>query len=130
MRNNILPYNPALRELARKLRKESTLSEILLWQKIKNKSLSVEFHRQVPIDNYIVDFYCHEIMLAIEIDGNSHDNDDVRKNDIYRQDKLEGLGVHFIRFHHHDVKRKISDVLAGLQIKIDELIKGKEAEGM
>ena len=69
MKNKIIPYNPKLKDLARKLRKESTLSETLLWKQIKNKSLGVEFHRQVPLDNFIVDFYCHELMLAIEIDG-------------------------------------------------------------
>ncbi|MGV2481542.1 UNVERIFIED_CONTAM: DUF559 domain-containing protein, partial [Salmonella enterica subsp. enterica serovar Weltevreden] len=77
MKNKILPYNPALKELAQRLRKQGILSEVLLWKKIKNKSLGVEFHRQVPLDNYIVDFYCHELMLAIEIDGNSHDHSEV-----------------------------------------------------
>jgi len=73
MKNKIIPYNPKLKELARELRKNSTLSEVLLWLKIKGKVMGVEFHRQVPIDNFIVDFYCHELMLAIEIEGSSHD---------------------------------------------------------
>ena len=73
MKNKIIPYNPKLKELARELRKNSTLSEVLLWIKIKGKAMGVEFHRQVPIDNFIVDFYCHELMLTIEIDGSSHD---------------------------------------------------------
>ena len=73
-RNNIIPYNPKLKEYARQLRNNSTLSEVLLWQKIKGKALGVEFHRQVPINEFIVYFYCHEIQLAIEIDGSSHDN--------------------------------------------------------
>lgn len=73
MRNKIIPYNPKLKEYARYLRNNSTLSEVLLWQKIKNKSFGVQFHRQVPLLDYIVDFYCHELMLVIEIDGNSHD---------------------------------------------------------
>lgn len=96
MKNTILPYNPALKELAKQLRKQGVLSEVLLWQKIKNKSLGIEFHRQVPIDNYIVDFYCHELMLAIEIDGNSHINTDVQINDDARQKTIEKLGVIFI----------------------------------
>ena len=72
MRTKIIPYNPKLKPLARKLRKNSTLSEILLWKQIKGKKLGCEFHRQVPINNYIVDFYCHELNLVIEIDGDSH----------------------------------------------------------
>ena len=70
--NKIIHYNPSLKEKARILRKNSTLSEIILWKKIKNKSLGYEFHRQVPLDNFIVDFYCHGLNLAIEIDGNTH----------------------------------------------------------
>ena len=71
--NKIIYYNPNLKEKARLLHKNSTLSEIILWKNIKNKSLGYEFHRQVPLDNFIVDFYCHELNLAIEIDGNTHD---------------------------------------------------------
>ena len=69
----IIPYNPKLREFARFLRNNSTLSEVLLWKQIKNKSLGVEFKRQVPILEYIVDFYCQELRLVIEVDGNTHD---------------------------------------------------------
>ena len=90
MKNKIIPYNPKLKELARELRKNSTLSEVLLWLKIKGKAMGVEFHRQVPIDNFIVDFYCHELMLAIEIDGNSHD--DKQDYDQNRQQILENFG--------------------------------------
>ncbi len=73
MKNDIIPYNSKLRDYARRFRKNSTLSEIILWKHIKNKALGVEFHRQVPMLNFIVDFYCHELKLAIEIDGESHE---------------------------------------------------------
>ena len=112
-------YNKELKERAKKLRKESTLSEILLWQKIKRKSLGVEFHRQVPLNEYIVDFYCHELMLAIEIDGNSHDHK--FGYDTERQSKLENLGVKFIRFNDIDVKRNMNDILRALEIAIEEI---------
>jgi very-short-patch-repair endonuclease len=52
MANRIIWYDPKLKELARKLRKESTLSEILLWKEIKGRKLGIEFHRQVPVDRY------------------------------------------------------------------------------
>jgi very-short-patch-repair endonuclease len=71
--NKLLSYNPKLKELARKLRKNSTLAEVILWQNIKGKVFDYEFHRQVPINDFIVDFFCHELQLAIEIDGNTHD---------------------------------------------------------
>ena len=98
-----------------------TLSEILLWQEIRKKSYGVEFHRQLPIDNYIVDFYCHELKLVIEIDGDSHTFDEVFENDIKRQKKLESLGIQFIRFNDIEVKRDINNVLLELEQKINEI---------
>jgi very-short-patch-repair endonuclease len=113
-RNKIIPYNPVLRDLARNLRKESTLSEILLWKEIKTKQiLGYQFHRQVPIDNYIVDFFCHELFLAIEIDGISHA---LKKTyDEKRQQRLESLGVHFLRFDDLEVKFQMESVLSRIK---------------
>lgn len=72
-RRKIIPYDPKLKMLVRKLRNNSTLSEVLLWLELKGKQMKgYDFHRQKPIDNYIVDFFCHELMLAIEIGGISH----------------------------------------------------------
>lgn len=121
MKNKIIPYNPRLKDFARKLRKQGILSEVLLWKQIQKKSLGVEFHRQVPLDEYIVDFYCHELMLAIEIDGNSHLFDDIAVNDVKRQNKLENLGVNFIRFKDVEVKRQMGMVLVALENKIEQL---------
>ncbi|MDF2452150.1 MAG: methylase [Bacteroidota bacterium] len=121
MKNKVLPYNPKLKDLAKQLRQQGNLSEVLLWKKIKNKSLGFEFHRQVPIDNYIVDFYCHELMLAIEVDGNSHLNSEVQVNDVRRQELLELLGVNFIRFNDLEVKKNMNDVIRCLEAKINEI---------
>ncbi len=120
MKNKIITYNPSLKLLARDLRNSSTLSEVLLWQKIKGKSFGVEFHRQVPLDEFIVDFYCHELMLAIEIDVNSHDNK--YDYDISRQSILEDNGVSFIRFNDLDVKKYMNNVLRALEQKIEDLV--------
>ena len=118
-KNKIIPYNPKLKQRARELRKNSTLSEILLWCEIKSRQLQgYQFHRQVPIDNFIVDFYCHELMLAIEIDGDSHDNKVYY--DLARQQKLESLGVKFLRFEDKDVKQKMGHVLDKILDWIDE----------
>lgn len=121
MKNKIIPYNPKLKEFARKLRKEGIRSEIYLWKQIKNKSLGVEFHRQVPIDNYIVDFYCHELMLAIEIDGFTHKFSLVKQNDIVRQKRLESFGINFIRFDDNDVIANLDFVVNDIIKKINEL---------
>lgn len=120
-RNKIIPYNSKLKVYARQLRTNSTLSEVLLWQKIKGKALGVEFHRQVPINEFIVDFYCHEIQLAIEIDGSSHDNK--YDYDCRRQGILETKGVKFIRFTNSEITKELFSVLLTLETKIAELIK-------
>jgi very-short-patch-repair endonuclease len=102
MRRKFLKYNPALKEKARELRNNSTNTEIILWRFLKGKQLlGYDFHRQKPIDEFIVDFFCNELMLAIEIDGVSHiGNEDYDKE---RQSKLEKLGVMFLRFKDDDV---------------------------
>jgi len=123
VKNIIIPYNPNLKQFARYLRNNSTLSEILLWKQIKNKAFGIEFHRQVPIDEFIVDFYCHELMLAIEIDGISHDFK--YEKDLIRQGRLKNLGVHFIRFDDQEVKNNMFRILLEIQQKIDELEKNK-----
>ncbi|MBI5009952.1 MAG: endonuclease domain-containing protein [Bacteroidia bacterium] len=123
--NTIIPYNPKLKKLARELRNNSTLAEVILWQNIKGRSYGHEFHRQVPIDEFIVDFYCHELKLAIEIDGNTHDyNFD---NDEIRQSKLESYKIALLRFNDNDVKRNITDVLRSIEFKITE-IENREIE--
>jgi len=118
-RNKIIPYHPKLKFYARELRKNSTLSEVILWQKIKNEVFGFQFHRQVPMLEYIVDFYCHELMLAIEVDGNSHEYKYVY--DSFRQGKLENEGVVFLRFSDLDVKQQLQHVLFSIEQKIQEL---------
>jgi very-short-patch-repair endonuclease len=119
MRNKIIPYHPKLKAYARQLRKKSTLPEVLLWQKIKQRAYGVQFHRQVPMLNYIVDFYCHEIRLAIEVDGSSHDNKVLY--DGRRQGELEARGVTFLRFSNYEIKSQMFSVLLVLEEKVEEL---------
>ncbi len=123
MKNKIIPYNPKLKEYAKELRKNSTLSEVLLWQQIKNKALGVQFHRQVPMLEYIVDFYCHELMLAIEIDGDSHLYK--YEYDSKRQGELEKEGVVFLRFTDLEIKRNMFSVGITLEQVVQELINKK-----
>jgi len=109
-KRKIIPYSPDLKELAKELRRNMTLSEVLLWNELKNKSvLGYDFDRQRPIGNYIVDFYCKELSLAVEIDGDTH---------IYRYDydekrqrELESLGVRFLRFEDIEVKKNMLNVV-------------------
>ena len=117
-RNKIIAYDPRLKSLARQLRKQGTLAEILLWKRIRNKQVcGYQFHRQVPIDRYIVDFYCHVLMLAIEIDGGSHLYKE--ESDQRRQKRLERLGVQFLRFTEMDVRKDIESVLRVIEAWIE-----------
>ena len=104
--------------MARELRKNMTPSEKIIWEAIRKKSLGVEFHRQVPILNYIVDFYCHEIGLAIEIDGTIHDHNFLE--DAERQGKMEKNGVRFLRFSNDEVLNNLDSVLKVIRNYIEE----------
>jgi very-short-patch-repair endonuclease len=120
-RREIIDYERYLKELARKLRQNMTLGEVLLWQRLKRKQMrGYDFDRQKPIDRYIVDFYCKDLKLAIEIDGSSHDGEAAKVNDDIRQERLESLGVRFLRFNDVDVKRNMEMVLDSIEQWIDE----------
>ncbi|GAK52429.1 hypothetical protein U14_03680 [Candidatus Moduliflexus flocculans] len=115
-RRTIIPYNLNLVPLAKQLRQNMTLAEVLLWNNLKQKQMrGYDFDRQRPIDEYIVDFYCKDLMLAIEIDGWSHDLDASGVNDIQRQQRLEALGVHMLRFRDEEVKHNMANVLWGIE---------------
>ncbi len=122
MKRTIVPYDPKLKELARELRNNSTTSEIKLWKMLKGHQLfGYDFHRQRPIGKYIVDFYCSELMLAIEVDGLSHRGRE--KYDKCRQEELEKLGVSFLRFDDDEVFYNIEKVLNEIERWIKEKTK-------
>ena len=77
-----------------------------------------DFHRQKPIDNFIVDFFCNELMLAIELDGESHYGNEEKVEK--RQAKLEKLGVNFLRFDDMEVRYNLENVLNTIEMWIKE----------
>jgi very-short-patch-repair endonuclease len=92
-----IPYQPFIVPLAHKLRKTLTYSERILWNHLKGKALmQYDFHRQKPVLTYVVDFYCPELMLAIEVDGSSHIGNE--EKDALRQKVIEERGIRFLRF--------------------------------
>jgi len=112
MKRKIIKYNPKLKEIARTLRNNSTLGEVLLWKKLRNKQmLGYDFHRQKPIDRFVVDFFCPKLNLSIELDGGSHETDEAFVKDKDRQEHLENLGVRFLRFKESDARNKMRWVL-------------------
>ena len=105
-----LPANKNLRTFSRNLRKASTLSEILLWQRLNKKQLlGLDFNRQKIIGNYIVDFFCLEKKLAIEVDGESHN--EKLDYDAERDKYLESLGIKVLRIHDLEVKINLDGVV-------------------
>ena len=125
VRTHMLHYDPELKRLARQLRRQSTLAEVLLWQHLKGrKRCGIDFHRQKPIGEFIVDFFAPKLMLAVEIDGDSHRFKG--REDIERQRELEALGIRFLRFDDLQVKTRINSVIQA----IDDWIKAWEEQEM
>jgi len=124
MRQTIIPYNPKLKELAKKLRQNMTFSEVKLWNEIKNSQLmGYDFDRQRPIGNFIVDFYCKDLKLAIEIDGITHEDEDILLMDKIRQEELETFGVVFLRFDALLVVNKVEAAVREIRVWIEEFEK-------
>ena len=108
-----LPYNPALKERARKLRKAGNLSEVLFWNQVKNKQFkNYDFDRQKIIGNYIVDFFCTNCNVVVEIDGSSHDNK--QEYDAVRDEYLKSLGLEVIHVTDIDIKNNLGAVMTML----------------
>ena len=120
-KRKIIPYNPKLKELARDLRNNSTKAEIILWLKLKSKQMyGYDFHRQKPIDNYILDFFCQELMLGIEVDGYSHGIVEVYDKDIVKEEKMNYLGIGILRFTDDQILWDMDNVLRAIESYIQD----------
>ena len=109
-------YNPILKELARQLRNNSTKAEIKLWTYLRRGQMyNYDFHRQKPIDEYIVDFFCNKLQLAIECDGYSHELLDVYNKDEKKTKRLNDLGIYVLRFSDYQVVNDIDNVLRAIE---------------
>ncbi|MDP3353994.1 MAG: DUF559 domain-containing protein, partial [Flavobacteriaceae bacterium] len=120
-KRKVIPDNPKLKEFARELRNNSTKSEIFLWLKLKNKQFyGYDFHRQKPIDNYILDFYCYELVLGIEVDGYSHQFLEVYNKGPVKEKRMNELGITILRFSDEQVQKDIKNVLRAIEFYITE----------
>ncbi|MEN9655977.1 MAG: hypothetical protein RL311_909 [Bacteroidota bacterium] len=123
-KRKIILYNPNLTQLAKKLRNESTETEIYLWLKLKGKQMyGYNFHRQKPIDNYILDFFCYDLMLGIEVDGYSHEILEVYNKDIVKKKKMNELGITILRFSDFEVLSDMENVIRAIEYYILEFEK-------
>jgi very-short-patch-repair endonuclease len=109
-------YNasPGIFQKAEELRNNMTDAEEVLWTHLRKSQLGVRFKAQHPIDKFIVDFYCHNVKLVIEVDGSIHELQ--KEYDINRSDELNNLGLNVIRFTNEEV-------LNDIELVIDEIKK-------
>ena len=116
MKREVIPYTQQALKNAKLLRKNMTYSEVKLWMELRNGSMmGYDFDRQKPMLNYIVDFYCKDLRLAIEVDGITHEDEKILKKDPVRQDEIEMHGVVFLRFNALDVVHDLKNVIRAIE---------------
>jgi very-short-patch-repair endonuclease len=116
---NIIPGQKVSKEKlqrSRELRREMTPAEKLLWKEIRANKLGVHFRRQQVISGFIVDFYCHNADLVVEVDGDIHDLQ--QEEDARREKVLGELGLRIIRFRNEDVLKNLSTVLEKIKYQL------------
>ena len=118
--SNKLPYKenlfkgaePTKFEFARKMRQRLTDAEEKLWQQLRNRKINgAKFRRQHPVSFYVLDFYCHEIKLAVELDGEIHETKTNKEYDNNRTQVLYELGITVLRFTNTEVEKDITNVI-------------------
>ena len=124
-KSNFYLYNKDLRPFANNLRKQMTKAEACLWKYALRARMrrGYQFRRQRPVSNYIADFMCMELKLIIEVDGFTHQHDEVIAKDEIRQRNLEDAGFIIIRFEDDIVLNHINTVIQEIDDKIEEIEK-------
>jgi very-short-patch-repair endonuclease len=103
----------SVKERRRALRKNMPLAEKLLWAKLRSKSVNgYKFRRQYSVEKYVIDFYCPQLKLAVEIDGESHFIEGAEDADRNRQSEIEQFGITFLRFTNIDIYENLDAVLS------------------
>ncbi len=110
-------------ENAEYLRKNMTHEEKIVWAYLSNNQMGFKFRRQHPIWMYIADFYCHELKLVIEIDGSIHNLNDVKMNDVIRENDLVDFGITVLRFTNQTVRSEMEVVTKNITETIIKLSK-------
>jgi very-short-patch-repair endonuclease len=105
-------YNKSVLTQRRKeLRKNLSKAEAIMWNHLSRRQIhGYKFRRQYSVDQYVLDFYCPELKLAIEIDGDSHFMPGAQEQDKARQEHIEAFGIRFLRFTNEDVCKNIDGV--------------------
>ncbi|GAB5534153.1 MAG: hypothetical protein Rubg2KO_04020 [Rubricoccaceae bacterium] len=109
----MIPYRPDLKQVARRLRRDATVPERLLWSRLRRRALGVRFLRQRPIGPYVVDFYCPDRHLVVEVDGRSHDGRGAEDAD--RQRFLESNDLVVYRVTNDEVVSDLEETVRQLE---------------
>ena len=118
-------------EAARILRKNMTLAERILWKKLRDKRVfSVKFRRQHPVGFFILDFYCHEYKLGIEVDGEIHQGNVSKEYDLERTAELEKFGIKVLRFSNDQIYSDVTLVITEIQERITKYTTFRGAGGV
>lgn len=112
---------PIIHKRAKELRGRQTEAEKILWSFLSNRKLKVKFPRQHPISQFIVDFYSHEIKLVIEADGEIHNKNEQQEYDLVRDEHLQNLDLHIIRFKNREIFENSEEVVIRIQSEIEIL---------
>ncbi len=113
------------KKIRKKLRNNLTKAEVILWSKLKGKQTGCKFRRQHGIGNYIVDFYCPELNLAVEIDGDSHFlNETAEERDKRRGNFIKKQGIEIKRYTNSEVVTNLGGVVDDLYMTIEKLRSG------
>jgi len=117
-----LEYNRSLISYAKENRKNPTKAEGIFWNVVlKNKKLcGYKFRRQKVIDSFILDFYCSQLLLWIEIDWKYHDNEQQRQYDEMREECMRNHRILIVRFTNEEIEKKLIDVINELEEIINE----------
>ena len=118
-----IPYNKHLVSKVKDLRNHPTPAEKQFWNILRKMPFykTARFNRQKPLGEYIVDFYCHEYRLVIEIDGDSHAQDGAKIKDKKRTEFMESKGLQVIRFTNQEVLHRIDGVIQTLENLLDNI---------
>jgi very-short-patch-repair endonuclease len=118
-----------MRDRSRELRKNATDAENKLWSRLRDRQLcNFKFRRQHTIGSYIVDFYCHEAMLVVELDGGQHAEAFQSDYDAERSLVLESKGIKVLRFWNNDVMRNIEGILEEILSALTPALSQRERE--
>ena len=109
-------------QLAKEFRKNPTKSEKIMWNALRNRQfLNLKFRRQYLVNGYLIDFYCSELKLAVEVDGPIHSQKEQTENDQARQNIIEKKNIKFFRVKSKAIESNINQVLKELDVFIKEL---------